>query len=284
MSSWRSVTVFVGAHPNTPANRGGDNSFMALAEIHLNANNALNKMTAFTVLLPEAGPGPFPVLYLLHGLSDDHTAWTRRTRLESHVDGRPLIVVMPDGGRGFYTDSRGNPHGAYETFILRDLIPFVDRTFHTRAERGGRAVAGLSMGGFGAVKLALRHPDLFCAGVSHSGALRAIGEMFPAGTDDEWTREFRPLFGPDATGGPDDVYALAEKVHRDLPPERWPALRLDCGTEDFLLEPNRRFHAHLDRLGLPHEYAEHPGAHDWEYWDRHVRDTLAFLAPRLGVR
>lgn len=257
---------------------------MALAEIRLTAHHALQKMTAFTALLPEAdaGPGPFPVLYLLHGLSDDHTTWTRRTRLESYVDGRPLIIVMPDGGRGFYTDSRANPTAAYETFLVRDLIPFVDRTFHTRAERGGRAVAGLSMGGYGAVKLALGHPDLFCAGVSHSGALRAIGEMFPATEDDEWTREFRPLFGAEPTGGPDDVYALAERAVK-LPPGRRPALRLDCGTEDFLIEPNRTFHAHLDTLGFPHEYAEHPGAHAWEYWDRHVRDTLAFLAPRLGM-
>lgn len=257
---------------------------MALAEIHLSASNALQRMVAFTVLLPEAsvGPGPFPVLYLLHGLSDDHTAWTRRTRLESYVDGRPLIVVMPDGGRGFYTDSRSNPRGAYETFLLRDLVPFVDRTFHTRAERGGRAVAGLSMGGYGAVKLALKHPDTFCAGVSHSGALREIDGMFPASVDDEWTREFRPLFGPDAAGGPDDVYALAEKAHW-LPPARRPALRLDCGKDDFLIGPNRRFHAHLEALGFPHEYAEHPGAHDWEYWDRHVRDTLGFVCPRLGL-
>lgn len=256
---------------------------MALAEIHLTAANALQRMCACTVLLPEAaaGSGPFPALYLLHGLSDDHTVWTRRTRLESYVAGRPLIVVMPDGGRGFYTDSRANPRGAYETFLLRDLIPFVDRTFRTRAERAGRALAGLSMGGYGAVKLALKHPELFCAAVSHSGALRNLDEMLPSAENDEWTREFRPLFGEHMTGGPDDVYALAERAHR-LPPERWPALRLDCGTEDFLLEPNRRFHAHLDMLGFPHQYAEHPGAHDWDYWDRHVRDTLDFLAPRLG--
>ena len=261
---------------------------MALAEIHLTAANSLLRMTAFTALLPEAGagPGPFPVLYLLHGLSDDHTAWTRRTRLESYVAGQPLIVVMPEGGRGFYTDSRANPRGAYETFVVRDLIPFVDQTFHTRAEREGRAVAGLSMGGYGAVKFALKYPDRFCAGVSHSGALRAVGEMFPAGKDDdgddEWTREFRPVFGANPVGGPDDVYALAVRALR-LPPGQRPALRLDCGTDDFLLESNRRFHDHLDALGFPHEYAEHPGAHDWAYWDRHVRDTLGFVSSRLGL-
>ncbi len=110
---------------------------MAVCEIHLNAQPALLKMTSITVILPDnAGPGPFPVLYLLHGLSDNHTAWTRRTSIERYVAGLPLIVVMPDGGRGWYTNSVTEPAGAYETFIVRDLVGFIDRTFRTRAERG----------------------------------------------------------------------------------------------------------------------------------------------------
>ena len=132
---------------------------MAICEIHLGNQNALHKMTSCMVILPEnAGPGPFPVWYLLHGLSDNHTAWTRRTSLERYVGDLPLIVVMPDGGRGFYTDSATEPAGAFETFIVRDLVGFVDRTFQTRANREGRVISGLSMGGFGAVKLALKHP------------------------------------------------------------------------------------------------------------------------------
>ena len=248
---------------------------MALCEIHLGSQNALRKMTSAVVLLPEnAGPGPFPVWYLLHGLSDDHTAWTRRTNLERYVEGLPLIVVMPDGGRGFYTDSATEPAGAFETFLLRDLIGFVDRTFQTRAERSGRVVAGLSMGGYGAIKLALKHPETFCAAASHSGALWRP-DLLEAYKGSELHR----VFGDQPGGGPNDVYALAERMDHS----RLPALRLDCGTEDYLLPQNQLFHRHLDALGIAHQYAEHPGSHDWIYWDSHLGETVQFLAKALRV-
>ena len=248
---------------------------MAVCEIHLSNQNALRKMTSAVVILPEnAGPGPFPVLYLLHGLSDDQTAWTRRTCLERYVEGWPLIVVMPDGGRGFYTDSATEPAGAFETFLRRDLIGFVDRTFQTRADRESRVIAGLSMGGYGAIKLALKFPRMFCAAASHSGAL-----WRPALLDAYEGSELHRVFGDHPGGGPNDVYALAERVDR----AQLPALRLDCGTEDYLLLQNRLFHRHLEALGIAHEYAEHPGAHDWIYWDTHIRDTIAFLTKALRL-
>jgi S-formylglutathione hydrolase FrmB len=96
--------------------------------------------------------------------------WVRRTSIERYVEGLPLIVVMPDGGRSFYTDAIATPKAAYETVLVRDLIGFMDRTFQTLPERSGRVIGGLFMGGYGALKLALKHPDLFCAAVSHSGA------------------------------------------------------------------------------------------------------------------
>ena len=117
-------------------------------------------MASCIAVWPEnAGPGPFPASYL----SDDHTAWTRRTSLERYVEGLPMIVAMLDGRRGWYTDSSVEPRGAFETFILRDLVGFVDRTFRTRADCGGRVIAGLSMGGCGAVKRAWKFPEVFCA-------------------------------------------------------------------------------------------------------------------------
>ncbi len=217
---------------------------MAVCEIHLNAQPALLQMTSVTVILPDdAGPGPFPVLYLLHGLSDNHTAWTRRTSIERYVAGLPLIVVMPDGGRGWYTDSATEPAGAYETFIVRDLVGFIDRTFRTRSERGGRVIGGLSMGGYGAVKLALKYPQTFCAAVSHSGALSRPDERnFEEGS------ELRRIFGEQPAGGADDIYTLAEKVSGSSAP----ALRIDCGEKDFLLGYNRNCHRHLQDLGVAH--------------------------------
>ena len=248
---------------------------MAVCEIHLNAQPALLKMTSVTVILPDnMGPGPHPVLYLLHGLSDNHTAWTRRTSIERYVAGLPLIVVMPDGGRGWYSDSVTEPTGAYETFIVRDLVGFIDRTFRTRAERGGRVIGGLSMGGYGAVKLALKYPQMFCAAVSHSGALSRPDERnFEEGS------ELRRIFGERPSGGSEDIYTLAEKAAGSSAP----ALRIDCGVNDFLLGYNRNFHRHLESLGWSHEYAEHPGGHDWEYWDKHVRESLKFFAGALDL-
>lgn len=250
---------------------------MAVCEIHLGNRDALEKMTSLSVILPEGKTGPFPVFYLLHGLSDDHSAWTRRTSIERYVDGLPLIVVMPNGERGFYTDSQSNPKAAFETNIIRDIVGFVDRTFQTILTRQGRVIAGLSMGGYGAAKLAIKHPDLFCAAVSHSGAFgfgsRALSK------DEAWHQEWIPVFGEDPRGGDNDIFALAERAHRDT----LPALRIDCGIDDALLEDNRRFHAHLEKLGFPHQYEEHAGAHNWQYWDTHVQETIAFFKGVLGL-
>lgn len=255
---------------------------MAFGEFHY-FNPALRKMEAVSIILPELnqGSGPFAVMYLLHGLSDDNSVWSRRTSIERYVQGLPLMVVMPNGGRSFYVDAPGGP--AYDTAIARDLIRFIDTRFNTIADRKGRVVCGLSMGGYGALHLALGHPDLFCAAVSHSGALQYghenLEDRQPQSPEEEaWITECVRILGPSPRGGPNDLYALAERV----PLEKRPALRIDCGHDDYLLQANRDFHAHLTAIGYPHEYEEFPGAHTWEYWDRHVQDAIAFFARQLG--
>ncbi len=245
---------------------------MPICEFHLNQNTVLEKMTSFIAIVPDDKPGPFPVLYLLHGLSDDHTAWTRRTSLERYVDGLPLIVVMPNGERSFYTDAQANPKAAFETYLTRDLVGFVDRTFRTIPTREGRVLAGLSMGGYGAVKLALKHPDLLCAAVSHSGAVGFGRRSFGPGS--EWAA----VMGEHPSGGLNDIFGLAETIDRFT----LPALRIDCGVDDFLIEENRALHQHLTDIGLAHEYEEHAGGHDWVYWNFHILDTLKFFGKVLG--
>jgi S-formylglutathione hydrolase FrmB len=236
---------------------------------------ALQKHAQMVVLLPQDAPGggPFPVFYLLHGLSDDHTIWSRRTSIERYVEGLPLIVVMPDGGRGFYTDAAEG--AACESHVMDDVIGFVERFFPARSDRGGRCIGGLSMGGYGAVKLALKHADRFVSVTAHSGAfdVRRLVE------EHEGREEFVRIFGGEPGGGEEDPYALAARVERDLTP----AIRIDCGTEDFLIEENRAFHAHLERLGVPHQYEEFPGAHEWGYWDVHVQEALRFHAEAIGI-
>jgi S-formylglutathione hydrolase FrmB len=242
-------------------------------------SKALCKQTAANLILPQNdAPPPYAVLYLLHGLSDDHTIWHRRTSIERYVSDYPLIVVMPDSGRGFYTDAKEGD--AWETAIVRDLVGYVDQMLPTRPTREGRCLGGLSMGGFGAIKLALKYPDLFGSAVSHSGALGRAHRSVPRASDNPFDTEMRRIFGEHPEGGPDDPFALAER----LEPAKRPALRIDCGTEDFLIEDNRAFHAHLTEIGYPHEYEEFPGEHEWGYWDRHVQEAIRFHARNMGIR
>jgi S-formylglutathione hydrolase FrmB len=177
---------------------------------------------------------------------------------------------MPDGGRGFYTDAIEG--FAYESAIIRDLIPFIDNTFHTKANREGRCIGGLSMGGYGAIRFALRYPELFCSAHSHSGAFR----YWEARAE---SPEFQRIFGKNPKGSENDIFALASK----LAGSALPKLRIDCGVNDFLFESNQEFHAHLNQLNIPHEYEEFPGEHNWAYWDAHISQALAFHAKNLGI-
>ena len=131
-------------------------------------------------------PRPWSVFYLLHGLSDDHTIWMRRTSIERYVEGLPLVVVMPDGGRGWYTNAEAGY--AYEDDLIKDVVGLIDRTFPVKAERSGRAIGGLSMGGYGAVKLGLKHHEMFASVNSHSGALGFLHERLAEERQDQGHR------------------------------------------------------------------------------------------------
>ena len=258
---------------------------MALMELKY-FSSALLKQTAATVIFPETKvEGPFPVFYLLHGLSDDHTMWQRRTSIERYVQDLPLIVVMPDGGRGFYCDAEQGM--AWETAIARDLVTLIDKMFPTLKERSGRCVGGLSMGGYGAIKLALSYPEMFCSANSHSGALGFAHWAPSADPGNSFAVEFTRVIGTEPAGGSNDLFALAEALdparQAIRPPhgqavreDTRPALSIDCGTSDHLLDANRAFHAHLTEIGYSHEYSEFPGGHDWPYWDEHIQQALKF--------
>jgi S-formylglutathione hydrolase FrmB len=247
---------------------------MALIHAHF-WSNALAKQTALYAIVPDQGKGPFPVFYLLHGLSDDHTVWLRRTRIDAYVNEMPMIVVMPDGHRGFYADHVEGP--AYGRDMIEDVVGFAERTLPAIGKRAGRCVGGLSMGGYGALRLALAHPDLFVSANSHSGACYA-----PRMTGIPEEHEFRRIFGHGKPRADHDLQALALKIKRSGKP--FPKLRIDCGTEDFLFQQNREFHAFLEKQKIAHEYAEFPGSHEWGYWDLHIREALQFHAKALKLR
>lgn len=264
---------------------------MAFLDVHA-FSDALGMQVAFHVLLPQparreiGAPGGerrarYQVLWLLHGLSDDHTIWLRRTSIERYAAARNLAVVMPAAGRSFYQDM---PSGAgHWTFLTEELPELCRAWFPLSDAREDNFVAGLSMGGYGAMRMALARPDRYAAGASLSGAfdlntfLRESSEEGSPIDRAEWAAIFGP--GLRAEGTDADLYALAKRVAAGTgeTPGPVPKLFVSCGTEDPLIGDNRAFHRHLDGAGLVHTYEEHPGDHEWAYWDTHIQRVIGWL-------
>jgi S-formylglutathione hydrolase FrmB len=221
----------------------------------------------------------FAVLYLLHGLTGHFDNWADRTKLKEYAADYRFIIVMPEGGNGWYTDSATVPNDKYESYIIQELIPEIDAKFRTLANRENRAVAGLSMGGYGALKFGLKYPEKFVIVGSFSGALGAAG----------WTSKILEAGGlkgaiPDsikAAYGADDSQTRTDndifKMVRETTPEKaktLPFIYVDCGTEDFLIANNREFGDLLFEKKIPHEYRQLPGVHDWKFWDSSLKEFL----------
>ena len=244
-------------------------------------SRVLDVATSMYVILPEPEPDRrppargWPTLYLLHGLSGDHTAWTRETAIERYVQGLDLAVVMPATDRSFYTDMACGPR--YWTFISEELPAAARAMFHLSTARRDNFVAGLSMGGYGAFKLALRCPEKFAAAASLSGSLDMTrhehADKFQLG---ELVRIFGPL--EELAGSENDTLAPAARIARSRRP--CPALYQWCGTSDFLYQDNVTFRDLARRLKLPLTYEEGPGDHDWACWDRQIRRVLEWLPLR----
>jgi putative tributyrin esterase len=258
--------------------------------VHLRCDffsEALSLSTSMTVLLPQqtttqigmegrASDAPPPVLYLLHGLSDDDTIWLRRTSIERYAAPLGLAVVMPQVHRSFYTDEAYG--GRYWTFLTEELPELVGSLFRASDRREDTFVAGLSMGGYGAVKWALRHPERFAAAASLSGALDVAG-IRTGPTRPEDPRLVQRIWGDQAVaGGPDDLLALLRQVD----PASLPALGVWCGTEDVVFEDNVAFRDACAAARVPLTVDLGSGAHDWAYWDARIQDVLAWLP--LGAR
>lgn len=234
--------------------------------------------TSMNVILPQPARARYPVLYLLHGLSDDHTTWLRRTSIERYADALGLAVVMPAVHRSFYADmARGY---RYWTFVSQELPALVRGFFPLSHRREETFVAGLSMGGYGAFKLALSFPQHFAAAASLSGALDQAGAMQQV--EPAWRAEMETVYGDlsQVAGSANDVMHLARQLARSAGPR--PRLYQCCGTEDFLYDQNLRFRDQARALGLDLSYEEGPGGHDWGYWDRMIQRVLAWLPLESG--
>lgn len=217
----------------------------------------------------------YPVLYLLHGWGGDYDSWLTHTGLALYAAEHRLIVVTPEGERGWYTDGVA-ADSLYESYLVQELIPNVDGRFRTIANRRGRGVAGYSMGGYGALKLGFRHAELFAFAGSTSGALDAASR-----TDDE---SIKQTFGEagSAVRAENDLPRLA----REFPEARRGALPffyLDCGLNDPWFAANRDFAATLAERKIAHEYRQRPGEHVWPYWNTQLPEILRAASEMLAA-
>ena len=242
--------------------------------------DALGVQTRMHVLLPQRlAAGKAKTLYLLHGMSDDEGTWMRRTSIERYAEEKGLAVVMPDGGLGWYTDMyRGL---AWFKFISGELPALCRRFFPILSDkREDTYIGGNSMGGYGALKCALRAPQTFSKVISLSGALdaadTAINNTVPA-----TRRYWEDVFGPaeDVSGSENDLFAAATAL---TDPALRPRIYMWCGTEDFLYGQNIRMRDHLRALGYDLTYEESPGDHQWKHWDKKIADALDWLLPGEG--
>jgi putative tributyrin esterase len=245
-------------------------------------SDALALSTSMTVLLPQrtttqigmtgaATDGPPPVLYLLHGLSDDDTMWLRQTSLERYAAPLGLAVVMPQVHRSFYADER---YGArYWTFLSQELPALVASWFQVSQRREDTFVAGLSMGGYGALKWALRQPERFAAAASLSGALD-VARLRAGRNRPEDPRMFERIYGDTSPAGTDDdLLALVGRAD----PAALPELYVCCGEEDELIADSRAFVEACTAAAVPVTSSFGAGDHDWAYWDATIQGVLAWL-------
>lgn len=249
----------------------------------------LNTTVPYNVILPtdyDTSPTTrYAVLYLLHGLTGHYSDWASRSNVADYAQQYRLIVVMPEGNDGWYTNSVTVATDKYESYILDELIPDVQQRYRTIEARYGRAIAGLSMGGFGAIKFGLKSPQTFAFAASMSGAFaitrvpeKDLGPLGPV---------LLKLFGPTGsdTRKANDVFDILE----NLPPARvasLPYFYFDCGTEDPLptvFTSNRDLAKLMADKKIPHEFRQLPGDHSWSYWNRQVKHVLEVAADKMDI-
>ncbi len=255
---------------------------MALLHLHFHSD-VLGMAMSADVILPQKNTSligmrtetseHFSTLWLLHGLSDDHTIWQRRTSIERYAAERGIAVVMPAAHKSWYCDMKYG--GAFFTYITEEL-PALCRSFFRgmSADREYNVIAGLSMGGYGALKAALTYPDRYRAAASFSGALDIAAYVH--GKKEENEPGWYSVLGDfdKVEGSRNDLFRLAEQ---NAAVSLHPSLYLWCGTEDPLLSANRRMKEHLDALGLAPAYSESAGSHSWDCWDVQIRRALSFF-------
>jgi putative tributyrin esterase len=238
---------------------------------------SLGRTMKISILLPATydQKNHYPVLYLLHGHSGGHDDWLMRTKLKEYTQSVPLIVVMPDAENSWYVNSVEEPNDRFEDYLVKDLPHYIQKLYSVDTTR--QAIAGLSMGGYGALMLALRHPSLYKFSGSLSGAI-----TYPRGMNDT-TRpaerslvpSLRKAFGTKSDGfrNAHDLFSLYRQTPKDL----LPYMYMVIGTQDVyrnFLPAHRAFTDLLRTYGAAYEYHELPGGHSWQFWDKEIQPLL----------
>lgn len=248
---------------------------MAFAELRIHSE-ALRMATEVNVVIPQrstqgeigtdnkTSAGKYPCLYLLHGLSDDQTIWMRRTSIERYATKYGIAVVMPRGDRSFYTDMK---HGQrYYTYVSEELPRIMTDLFPISDRRENTVIGGLSMGGYGALKIALRNPERY----SRAIALSTVADI--RGLYDRFDDTLDHVFGDkDGITEDDDLFSLAEKCAKN---STRPLIYMAEGLSDFMYAENIRLRDHLTELGYDLTYREGPGIHGWDFWDEYIQYAL----------
>lgn len=226
----------------------------------------------FEVLIPRNVSGNFKTLYLLHGLKFDYSSWVRRTNIERYADEVGIAVVMPDGGRSFYTDMVNGRD--YYSFVSDELINMTRRMFRLSDKREDTFIGGLSMGGYGAFRIGFLNPDKF----SKIAVMSSATDITYWATQPEWERENYLITGgrKDLKGSEYDLYRITEDLVASG--KSLPAIYQACGTEDHLYKSNVLFRDFLKSKGFDLTYTEGPGEHNYYYWESKIRELVTFAA------
>ena len=242
-------------------------------------SNSLCRQATFNAIIPVGKQKPLKTLYLLHGLSGNYMDWLSCTRIAYWAESRNLAVIMPSGDNSFYVDN-DNALAMYGDYFGRELVEATRELFPLSDKRQDTFIAGLSMGGYGAIRTGLKYHKTFGALAALSSALVVEGAV--TSTNDTPTiigrrSYFESVFGDlnKLVGSDKDPKTLITSMKNsgvDIP-----AIYMCCGTEDFLLETNRDFHRFLDEQNISHTYVEGAGAHTWEFWDEYILKVLDWL-------
>lgn len=254
-------------------------------------SSILGKNVNYTVYLPwdyDISQRAYPVVYLLHGFTDDNTGWLQFGEINRYADKAiadgtipPMIIIMPNADSSWYVNSYDGKEN-YEDFFIKEFMPYVEKKFRIKAEKRYRGVAGLSMGGYGTLIYALKHPDLFAAAAPLSAGVFDDSELITM-PDDNYANVLARVFGRNLKGNErlNNVWKensvldiVARESTEDLSRVRY---WIDCGDDDFLTKGNCLLHIALTEKHVPHEFRVRDGAHNWTYWRTGITDALQFI-------